>query len=135
VCGPSEFSAPPAPPDAFPGWSAAGFRQPSSGFLGKAVGSIQDPDTIKFWKKTFTKDVYVKNILREGYKIPVKMSPEEGSTIYRERNNKSARSEMDFVHSEVKRLRRTIIFIYGKLRAHYRRETISSSALLDLATW
>jgi exonuclease III len=33
------------------------------------------------------------------------------------------------------RLRRTIIFIYGKLRAHYRRETISSSALLDLATW
>jgi hypothetical protein len=32
-------------------------------------------------------------------------------------------------------LRRTIIFIYGKLRAHYRRETISSSALLDLATW
>jgi hypothetical protein len=26
--------------------------------------------------------------------------------------------------------RRTIIFIFGKLRAHYRRETISSSALL-----
>jgi hypothetical protein len=34
-----------------------------------------------------------------------------------------------------KDLRRTIIFIYGKLRAHYRGETISSSALLDLATW
>jgi hypothetical protein len=83
---------------------AAGIRQPSSGFLGKAVGSIHDPDTIEFWKKTFTEDVYVKNILREGYKIPVKMSPEERSTIYRERNNKSARSEMDFVRSEVERL-------------------------------
>jgi hypothetical protein len=104
VCGPSEFSAPPAPPEAFPGQTAAGIRQPSSGFLGKAVGSIHDPDRIEFWKKMFTEDVYVKNILREGYKIPVKMSPEERSTIYRERNNKSARSEMDFVCSEVERL-------------------------------
>jgi hypothetical protein len=51
---------------------AAGIRQPSSGFLGKAVGSIHDPDTIEFWKKTFTEDVYVKNILREGYKFPLK---------------------------------------------------------------
>jgi hypothetical protein len=104
VCGPSEFSASPAPPDAFHGRSAAGTLQPSSGFLGKAVGSIHDPDTIKFWKKTFTEDVYVKNILREGYKIPVKMSPEERSTIYRGRNNKNARSEMDFVRLEVERL-------------------------------
>jgi hypothetical protein len=104
VCGPSEFSAPPAPPDGFPGRTAAGIRQPSSGFLGKAVGSIHDPDMIEFWKKTFTEDVYVQNILREGYKIPVKMSSEERSTIYRERNNKSARSEMDFVRSEVERL-------------------------------
>jgi hypothetical protein len=104
LCGPSEFSAPPAPPDAFPGRTAAGIRQPSSGFLGKAVGNIHDPDTIDFWKKTFTEDVYVKNILQEGFKIPVKMSPEERSTIYRERNNKSARSEMEFVRSEVGRL-------------------------------
>jgi hypothetical protein len=104
VCGPSKFSAPPAPPDAFPGRTAAGIRQPSSGFLGKAVGNIHDPDTIEFWKKTITEDVYVENILREGYKIPVKMSPEERSTIYRERNNKSARLEMDLVRSEVGRL-------------------------------
>jgi hypothetical protein len=48
VCGPSELSAPPAPPDPFPGRSAAGTRQPSSGFLGKAVGNIHDPDTIEF---------------------------------------------------------------------------------------
>jgi hypothetical protein len=104
VCGPSEFSAPPAPPDAVPSQTAAGIQQPSSGFLGKAVGNIHDPDTIDFWKKTFTEDVYVENILREGYKIPVKMSPEERSIIYRERNNKSARLEMDFVRSEVGRL-------------------------------
>jgi hypothetical protein len=101
VCGPSEFSAPPAPPDAFPGRTAAGSRQPSSGFLGKAVGNIHDPDTIDFWKKTFTEDVYVENILQEGYKI---LSREERSTIYRERNKNSARSEMEFVRSEVGRL-------------------------------
>jgi hypothetical protein len=104
VCGPSKFSAPPAPPDAFPGRLAADTRQPSSVFLGKAVGNIHNPDTIKFWKKTFTKDVYVKNHLQEGNKIHVKMSPEECSTIYRERYNKSARSEMEFVCLEVKRL-------------------------------
>jgi hypothetical protein len=42
--------------------------------------------------------------LKDGYKIPVKMTPEEASTINRERNNKSDRDKMAFVRTEVKRL-------------------------------
>jgi hypothetical protein len=44
------------------------------------------------------------NILKYGYKIPVKMTAEQKATVYREGNNKSARSEMDFLQSEVERL-------------------------------
>jgi hypothetical protein len=67
-----EFSAPRAPPEAFPrrkGGKDVIHGQP--GFLGKAMGSVHDPKTLKFWKKTFEEDVYVENILHEGYKISV----------------------------------------------------------------
>jgi hypothetical protein len=43
-------------------------------------------------------------ILEEGYRIPVKMTKEERSTPYRERNNLSSRNEMAFVREEVRRL-------------------------------
>jgi hypothetical protein len=59
---------------------------------------------IDFWKETFEEDPYVWSIVEKGYKIPVKMTVEEKSTRYRERNNKNARDNMDFVRKEVKRL-------------------------------
>jgi hypothetical protein len=46
----------------------------------------------------------VEAILKEGYKIPVKMTTAERSTRYRERNNQSAHENMDFVRKEVARL-------------------------------
>jgi hypothetical protein len=105
VGGFNDLSAPPAEKDAFPGLAAAGHVPlPDSGFLGRAVGSVHEPDLVKFWKEIFKKDIYVENILRFGYKIPVKMSTEEATKMYREKNNKSARDEMPFVRSEVKRL-------------------------------
>jgi tRNA(Phe) wybutosine-synthesizing methylase Tyw3 len=105
IGGFNEFSAPPAEKDAFPGLTAAGHAPlPDSGFLGRAVGSVHEPTLVKFWKETFERDIYVENILRLGYKIPVKMSTEEATKTYREKNNKSARDEMPFVRSEVKRL-------------------------------
>jgi hypothetical protein len=105
VGGFNEFSAPTAEKDAFPGLTAAGHVPlPDSGFLGRAVGSVHEPTSVEFWKDTFEKDIYVENILRVGYKIPVKMSTEEATKTYREKNNKSARDEMPYVRSEVKRL-------------------------------
>jgi hypothetical protein len=105
VGGFNEFSAPTAEKDAFPGLNAAGHVPlPDSVFLGRAVGSVHEPTSVKFWKETFEKDIYVENILRHGYKIPVKLSVEEATKTYREKNNKSARDEMPYVRAEVKRL-------------------------------
>jgi hypothetical protein len=64
--------------------------EPAPGFLGRAVGSLHEKSMIKFWKETFEKDFYVENILNHGYKIPIKMTPEEAATPYRERNKNSA---------------------------------------------
>jgi hypothetical protein len=103
ILAPDEFSAPPAAPDAFPGQAAGeGQTAAAAGFLGQAVGSIHESKD--FWKKTFEYDPYVWRILEEGYKIPVKRTAEEKATRYREKNNKSARDNMDFVWQEVKRL-------------------------------
>jgi hypothetical protein len=104
ILAPDEFSAPPAAPDAFPGQAACeGQTAAAAGFLGRgAVGSIHESKD--FWKKTFEYDPYVWRILEEGYKIPVKMTEEEKATRYREKNNKSARDNMDFVRQEVNRL-------------------------------
>jgi hypothetical protein len=101
----NEFSAPSAEKDAFPGLAAAGHAPLSdSGFLGRAVGRVHEPTLVKFWKETVERYIYVENILRHRYIIPVKMSVEEARTRYREKNNKSARDEMPYVRSEVKRL-------------------------------
>jgi hypothetical protein len=103
ILAPDEFSAPPVPPETFPGQAADEGRPAAvAGFLGGAVGSIHQ--SIDFRKETFKEDPYVWSILEKGYKIPVKMKTEEKSTRYRERNNKSARDNMDFVRKEVKRL-------------------------------
>jgi hypothetical protein len=101
--GPIEFSATPTPTEAIPGTTRSSApTTASSGFLGKAVGTIHE--SRGFWKETFEKDVYVLGILKNGYKIPVRMTPKQRLTIYREKNNKSARTEMDFVRTEVARL-------------------------------
>jgi hypothetical protein len=42
------------------------------GFLGKAVSSVHD--NLKYWEDTFEVDPYVRTILKEGYRIPVKMT-------------------------------------------------------------
>jgi hypothetical protein len=101
--GPIEFSATPTPTDAISGPTRSSApTTASSGFLGKAVGTIHK--SIGFWKETLEKDVYVLGILKDGYKIPVRMTPEQCSTIYQEKNNKSTRTEMDFIRTEVARL-------------------------------
>jgi hypothetical protein len=101
--GPVEFSATLTPTDATPGPTRSSVpATASSGFLGRAVGTIHE--SIGFWEETFEKDVYVSGILKNGYRIPVRMTPEQRATIYREKNNKSARTEMDFVRTEVPRL-------------------------------
>jgi hypothetical protein len=103
VGGPVDFFATLTPTDATPGPTRSSVpTSASSGFLGKAVGTIRE--SIRFWEETFEKDVYVSGILTNGYKIPVRMTPEQRATIYREKNNKSARTEMDFVCTEVARL-------------------------------
>jgi hypothetical protein len=102
VDGAVEFSAPLATPGAFPTQAAVKGIPKHSGFLGKAVGSIHQ--SLKYWKETFGEDVYVEQILRHGYKILVKMSGAEAKTVYREKNNKSARNEMAYVREEVARL-------------------------------
>jgi hypothetical protein len=101
---PNEFSAPSAARNAFPGLAAAdeGQSPADPGFLGKAVGKIHK--NLKYWEETLDHNSYVMNILKYGYKIPVKMTAEQWATVYREGNNKSACSEMDFVRSEVERL-------------------------------
>jgi hypothetical protein len=105
LSGLHEFSAPHAAPDTFSGRTVwEGPAQPCPGFLVKAVGHIYEAETLKFWKENFDKDVYVENILRSIYNRPVQMMPEEAKTTYRERNNNSARQEMDFVRHEVDRL-------------------------------
>jgi hypothetical protein len=99
---PNKFSAPSAARNAFPGLAAAdeGRSPADPGFLGKAVGKIHE--NLKYWEETLDHDSYVLNILKYGYKIPVKMTAEQKATIYREGNNKSTRSEMEFVRAEVK---------------------------------
>jgi hypothetical protein len=106
ILAPAEFSAPLAPVDAFPGTLDSEGRRArqsaSSSFLGKAVGGIHE--SITFWSLFFEDDPYVMNILKEGFKIPVKMDEKQRFTIYRERNNQSARNDMAFVREEVDRL-------------------------------
>jgi hypothetical protein len=94
---PNEFSAPSADPGAFS--SPVGDEDlpaAASGFLGKAVGTVHK--NLEYWEQTFEADPYVSSILKNGYKIPVKMSATQRITRYREKN------EMDFVRSEVARL-------------------------------
>jgi hypothetical protein len=98
------FSAPSAKPGAFSSLVGEEDGRPiaDSGFLRKAVGSVQT--NLEYWEATFEDDPYVMSILRHGYKIPVKMNDAERRTRYREKNNQSARNEMDFVRAEVSRL-------------------------------
>jgi hypothetical protein len=102
VCGVQGFAAPPTPQEAFPGPATGKGPPKPPGFLGRAVGGIHD--SVQFWRETFESDVYVEIFLQHGYKIPVKMSPGEAKTVYRERNNKSARNEAAYVLEEVRRL-------------------------------
>jgi hypothetical protein len=74
----------------------------ASGFLGKAIGTVHE--NLEYWEQTFEADLYVSLILKNGYKIPVKMSAAQRITRYREKNNQSPRNKMDFVRSEVARL-------------------------------
>jgi hypothetical protein len=100
----SVFSAPFAPSGAFLGSTKDEGHQSggSSGFLRHAVGSIHEK--FNFWKETFKEDQYVFDIIKHGYKIPVKMTMQERATRYREKNNQSARNELELVRAEVARL-------------------------------
>jgi hypothetical protein len=88
----------------FPRFSSSRRRPISSGprFSWESIRKIHE--NLKYWEVTLDHDSYVMNILKYGYKIPVKMTAEQKATVYREGNNKSARSEMDFLQSEVERL-------------------------------
>jgi hypothetical protein len=103
VNSPNMFSAPSAKPGAFS--SPVGDEDlpaAASGFLWKAVGTVHE--NLEYWEQTFEADPYVSSILKNGYKIPVKMSADQRIARYREKNNQSARIEMDFGRSEVTRL-------------------------------
>jgi hypothetical protein len=102
VGGILEFSALLASQGAFPRRAADEGIPKHSGFLGKVVGSIYQ--SLKYWNEIFGEDIYVEQILRHGYKIPVKMSESEAKTVNREKNNKNARSEIAYVREEVARL-------------------------------
>jgi hypothetical protein len=103
VLAPNEFSALSASSNVFPGPVSGNGRLPAiPGFLVKAVGSVHN--NLEFWTETFEYDSYVMNILKNGYRIPVEMTAAQRATVYREQNNQSAQSEMDFVRAEVKRL-------------------------------
>jgi hypothetical protein len=104
VLDPNELSAPSAKPGAFSSLMGDedGRTTADSGFLGKAVRLVHT--NLEYWEATFEDDPYVMLILRHGYKIPVKINDVERRTRYRERNNQSARNEMDFVRAEVSRL-------------------------------
>jgi hypothetical protein len=93
VDSPNEFSSPVGDED---------LPAAASGFLGKAVGTVHENQ--EYWEQTFEANSYVSLILKNGYKIPVRMSAAQRITRYREKNNQSARNEMDFVRSEVARL-------------------------------
>jgi putative alpha-1,2-mannosidase len=99
VASPAEFSAPLAKSGAFSVRTANKGRLAVPGFLGKAVGSVHD--NLKYWEDTFEVDPYVMTILKEGYRIPVKMTAAQRNTVYRERNNQSAQNEMEFVCTKV----------------------------------
>jgi hypothetical protein len=102
VAAPAEFSAPLAKSGAFSVRTASEGRLAVPGFLGKVVVSVHD--NLKYWEDTFEVDPYVKTILKEGCRIPVKMTAAQRNTAYRERNNQSAQNEMEFVRTEVARL-------------------------------
>jgi hypothetical protein len=100
VNSPNEFSAPSANPGAFS--SPVGDEDlpaAASGFLGRAVGTVHE--NLEYWEQTFEAGPYVSSILKNGYKIPVKMSAAQRITRYREKNNQSAWNKMGFVRSEV----------------------------------
>jgi hypothetical protein len=86
VGGTQGFAVPLASQDAFPGPATGEAPSKCPGFLGQVVEGIHD--SIEFWKETFEEDIYLENIHRHRYKIPVKMLLEESCTRYREKNNK-----------------------------------------------
>jgi hypothetical protein len=104
VLSPKEFSAPPRAPEALSVSQVQTGDEgiSSTGFLGKAVGLVQE--SLKYWKDTFEDDSYVRLILVNSYKIPVNMSDTERRTRYREKNNQSARNQMPYMRAEVARL-------------------------------
>jgi hypothetical protein len=102
IIGNLNFSAPPAPPEAFPTRTVGAAPTKCPGFLGRAVGGIHK--SIDFWKETLDEDKYVSGILKHRYKIAVKMTDNKAATVYREKNNKSARGESSYIRGEVARL-------------------------------
>jgi hypothetical protein len=102
IVGSLEFSAPPAPPEAFPTRTVGAAPTKCPSFLGRPVGSIHE--SINFWKETLDEDKYVEGILKHGYKIPVKMTDDKAATVYRKKNNKSARGDSSYIRGKVTRL-------------------------------
>jgi hypothetical protein len=82
------------------GFSAGRASFDEDAFVGRAVGSVHEK--VGFWEKILEADKYVLGIVKYGYRIPVISGTE--LITYRERNNRSARMESEFVQVEVERL-------------------------------
>jgi hypothetical protein len=80
------------------GWSSRRLQHP----LQAASWELLWGKCSSFWEKKLEADNYVMNIVKEGYRIPV--YPGTDIIPYPERNNCSARTEEEFVTSEVNRL-------------------------------
>jgi hypothetical protein len=70
------------------------------GQRGRPIGKIHE--RVDFWVEHFCPDAYVRGILDHGFKVPVDW--EKIPEAYEEADNKSARTNYDFVREEVARL-------------------------------
>ena len=66
-------------------------------------GNIHDPAVRKFWLQMLQCGGFVASILANGYRIDFTHMPQQ----YEERNNATAREDLDFVRAEVMELERT----------------------------
>ena len=74
--------------------------QTRDGFL---PGSIHLPDKVEFWRNELKASDWVMDTLRQGYMLPLESPP---PTKYEEDNNKSARTNMEFVRETVQKWER-----------------------------
>jgi len=77
-------------------------------------GGIHKPEVRQFWKTVLNAGDWVMNVLEKGYVLPLKERPEQ----YEEKNNRSARENMEFVRETVEELERLGIVRFTDEKPH-----------------